>query len=91
MSCNVQQSEATEALRAALGRMEAALMTRERKLADSWKVLRVHADSLHSGTPNASDSSGLMVSLQPRHTSKHLYISHLAGSHPNSPHEGDAP
>ena len=62
-SCNVQQCEATEALRAALGRMEAALMARERKLADSWKVLRVHADSLHSSSPNAIESSGLTVSF----------------------------
>ncbi len=62
-SCHVQQCEATEALRAALGRMEAALMTRERKLADSWKVLRVHADSLHSGIPNAMESSSLTVSV----------------------------
>ena len=61
MSCDVQQCEATEALRAALGRTEAALMARERKLADSWKVLRVHADSLRSGTPVLNES-GLAVS-----------------------------
>jgi len=57
----VQQCEATEALRAALGRIEAALMAREQKLADSWKVLRVHADSLRSEIPTPADS-GLAVS-----------------------------
>ena len=59
----MQQCEATEALRAALGRVEAALMTRERKLADSWKVLRTHADSLRSGPTTSSDPT-LAVSPQ---------------------------
>ena len=59
----LQQCEATEALRAALGRIEAALMAREQKLADSWKVLRAHADSLHSGIPNAMELSSLTVSV----------------------------
>ena len=53
----LQQCETTEALRTALGRMEAALMAREQKLADSYKVLRIHADGLRSGAPHGADSS----------------------------------
>ena len=49
----LQQCETTEALRTALGRMEAALMAREQKLTDSYKVLRMHADGLRS----SADSS----------------------------------
>ena len=59
----LQQCETTEALRTALGRMEAALMAREQKLADSYKVLRIHADGLRSGAPHGADSS-LKVRLQ---------------------------
>ena len=43
-----QAAEAVEAGRAALGRVEAALAAREQKLADSWRILRAHADRLHS-------------------------------------------
>ena len=53
-------------------------MTRERKLADSWKVLRVHADSLRSGPPTPNES-GLVVSSNGIVSSKHLLTSHLAG------------
>ena len=68
-------------------------MTRERKLADSWKVLRVHADSLHSGTPHASELSGLTVSLIILGTPSNIHTSASwqAASHQNESHEGDAP
>lgn len=56
----MQQCEATEALRAALGRVEAALMAREQKLADSWKVLRAHADSVRAG-PSTGTDAGVKV------------------------------
>ena len=32
-------------------------MAREQKLADSYKVLRIHADGLRLGTPHGADSS----------------------------------
>ena len=53
----LQQCQTTEALRTALGRMEAALMAREQKLADSYKVLRIHADGLRLGNLHGAESS----------------------------------
>jgi hypothetical protein len=70
----LQQYEATEALRAALGRIEAALMAREQKLADSWKVLRAHADGLRSSSSTGTDT-GLLVSFISQFSSQICRIS----------------